>query len=160
MSSLSSAQAAGAEALHHRITLLAVSEVQVTENGFAYVACLFKSGVFGKPVRRAFWGRVSDDGTIAWQRSKPEELQSLLLADLTGIVEIIPIQIEPKEVVNQTTGELSVLRSATIVKLSDETLEQAARAFGVTPKCVQAEQHPSIPAVRDGFYVTGTNGHS
>ena|SRR5690606_23012341 len=142
-----------------KVTLISVGEVQTTETGRAFVACHFKKGVFGRPIRRAFWGKPGDDGTIQWERATPEELRSMVGHDLTGMVEIVPLDIEDKEFVNPNTGEISVLQNVTVVQLADETVERAAKVFGVVPRQPKVEvqttpmMHP--PA---GFHVVGGDG--
>lgn len=146
-------------ALAERVTLVSVGEVQTTETGRAFVACHFKKGVFGRPIRRAFWGSPADDGTIQWERATPEELRSMVGQVLTGMVEVVPLDIEDKEFVNPNTGEISVLKNVTIVHLADETVERAAKVFGVVPRQPKVEVQP-MPVMHApaGFHVVGGDG--
>ena len=138
-----------------RVTLVSVGEPQTTQTGRAFVACYFKRGVFGKPVRRSFWAAPDDDGTLVWERASPDELRAMVGHDLTGTVEVLPLDIEPKEITNLDTGEVTTIHSLSVVRLADETVDRCAGVYGVTPRQSRAEVLPLVPA---GFHVVGGDG--
>ena len=134
-----------------RVVLDRITETAVTPSGAPYFAAYFKAGIFGRAVRRAFFGKVADDGTTTWDRAAPEDLASLVGQDLSGQVSIEPVAIEPVEYVSKQTGEVKAITSASIVRLVDETTEAAARIYGYTLR----DERPVVAA---GFHVVGGDG--
>ena len=90
---------------------------QATSSGTPYFAGYFKSGIFGRAVRRAFFGKVQDDGTTIWDRASPEDLASLIGQDLAGQVYVEPVAIEPISYDDKKTGEVKTITSASVVRL-------------------------------------------
>lgn len=145
-----------------RVTLASVGPVEQTPTGRLLVPAYFKRGTFGRPVRRAFWGTV-DPATqqASWERVTPEELQALVGRDLTGQVSVEPLDIEPKEITSSTTGEVTTIHSLTVVRMADETVEQAARLYGVVPRKPRLEVEPSgVLQAPPGFHVVGGDGEA
>lgn len=142
-----------------KVTLVSVGEIKTTETGKVYVEAYFKKGIFGRSIRRSFWGTLGEDGQIRWERATPEELQALVGQDLTGQVFIEALDVEPKEIVMKHTGEIRTVQSAVIVRMVDETVESAARFYGVTPRQQRVEVPPlSALTVPPGFHVVGGDG--
>jgi hypothetical protein len=133
-----------------RVTLTSISEVREAANGNPYFVARFKAGVFGKPISRTFWGRKDDNDRTTWDRVSPAELKPLLGQDLGGEVHIVPVQIRPEEYLNESSGEIHVVTSRAVVKLGDETLEQATRRCGSILAAERAPaQEPVIPQMSD-----------
>ena len=136
-----------------RVILERITEVTVTSSGTPYFAGYFKSGIFGKATRRAFFGKVQDDGTTTWDRASPEDLAALIGQDLAGQVSVEPVAIEPISYDDKKTGEVKTITSASVVRLADETTEAAARVYNYTLR----EERPVVAA---GFHVVGGDGAS
>ena len=131
-----------------RVTLVSVSDAVVTDSGLFFRA-RFKAGVFGKPVGRTFWAKASDDGATVWDRVSPDDLRQLVGADMTGEVSIAAVEIEPEEFVNDKTGEVHTVSSRSVVRFSDETLDQATRRSGSRMRSGSAAQALAIHG--DGY---------
>lgn len=145
-----------------RVTIASVGQIEQTPTGKLLVPAYFKLGVFGRPVRRAFWGNV-DPATqqVSWERVSPEELQALVGHDLTGQVHVEAIDIEEKTFTSTKTGEVTTLTSLTLVRMADETVEQAARLYGVVPRKPRLEVAPSgVLTAPPGFHVVGGDGEA
>lgn len=128
-------------------TLTHVGEEAVSKtNGNPYFLVRFKHGPFGKPVSRVMWGQKEDDGSTKWSRISPEEARRLIGVNVDGYVEITSVEIKPETMLNPTTGEEIIIRSRTVARFADETLEQAVRRCGSTMK-TKTEQAITIPAV-------------
>jgi hypothetical protein len=140
-----------------RVTLVSVSEPRVNNKGKTAVAGYFRKGLFGKVVRRTFWAKDNDDGTLDWERASPAKLQALVGHDLTGTVEILPLDIEPMEIEDSETGDPLTAVGVTVVKFSDESLESCARAYGVTLRRQAGQSYHTPPS---GTYVPGGDGMS
>ena len=134
-----------------RVVLDRITEVTVTSSGTPYFAAYFKSGVFGRAVRRAFFGKANDDGSTTWDRASPQDLASLVGHDLSGQVFVEPVAIEPIDYTDKKTGEMKSITSASVVRLADETLEAAARVYNYT---LRVER----PVIAAGFHVVGGDG--
>jgi hypothetical protein len=148
------------------VTLVEVGEVQTTEAGRPYFVARFKRGAFGKAVSRTFWSKESDGSTI-WDRVSPDDLTPLIGHDISSEVSIEAVEIEPEEFVSPTTGEVHEITSKTIVRFSDETLEQAVRRSGsvlrqhentmLDADTTANAAAPQMPA-NGAFTVVGLNG--
>ena len=136
-----------------RVTLTRVDTVETLDDGRAYVAAFFKAGPFGRAVRRAFWADKADDGTLNWSRANPDELKALEGHDVTGMVEVHAVDIEPKEITSRRTGEVITLTTVSVVRFADETLDSACRVYSAVPR--QSKAAPLAPA---GFHVVGGDG--
>lgn len=113
-----------------RVTVASVSEVRESANGNPYFVARFKAGVFGKPVARTFWGKLTDSGSVRWDRVPPQELAPLVGHDVTGEVAVEPVEILPEQFTVEETGEVVTVTSRSVVRFADETIEQAARRSG------------------------------
>ncbi len=137
-----------------RVVLDRLTEVSDTASGKRYFAAFFRAGLFGRPVRRAFFGTPQDDGTTAWERASPDDLAPLVGHDLAGHVSVEAVAVEPKEITIQATGEVRTVTNATVVKLQDETLEGALRIYGFEAR---KAAEPLVPA---GHFLVGGDGAS
>lgn len=143
-----------------RVTLTEIHEPEETDTGSVYFAAYFRQGLFGKAVRRSFWGKKADDGSINWERSSPEDLKPLVGSEVTGHVFIEGIDHAPKEVVIKATGESVTVTSTRIVRFSDETMAQARKRYGLSEA---AEAHLSplgVPSAPPGFALVGGDGQA
>ena len=125
-----------------RTVLVSVSEASVSTGGKVYFSASFKTGLFGKPVKRTFWSDTTGDDTPTWDRASPDDLRPLVGRDLTGEVEVIAVPIETEHFTNEATGEIYEVTSRSIVRFMDETPEQATRRSG------SRMRQASVPAVQ------------
>lgn len=140
-----------------KVVLDRITEVETTESGNPYFAAYFKAGLFGRPVRRAFFGKKADDGSVTWERVSPEDLKPMIGGDFTGQVFVEAIDVEPIEYVSKQTGEVKTITSATVCRLADETLESACRIYRYEVRKASAEVVPLVPP---GFHVVAGDGAS
>lgn len=125
-----------------RTVLVSVSETNETAGGKAYFSASFKTGIFGKPVKRTFWSDADKLGIPTWERVSPEDLQPLVGTDLTGEVEVVAVPIETEHFTNEATGEIFEITSRSIVRFADESTEQATRRSG------SRMLHAGVPAAQ------------
>ena len=135
-----------------RVVLDRITEVSTTNSGKRFFAAFFKAGLFGRPVRRAFFGTPSDDGsTTKWERVSPEDLMPLVGQDFAGQISVEAVAVEPVEFADKTTGEVRTVTSISVVKLADETTEAATKIYGHTLRSTR-------PIVAAGFHIVGGDG--
>ena len=135
-----------------RITLVSVSEVMRTTTGKPYFFARFKRGPLGRLVSRTLWGEVIAGGQIRWERASPEEVEGLSGQDLTGLVSVVAVDVEPKEITLPNTGEVRTITSMALVVFPDETVEQVARRYGVVLRAPEPHERPAA------FPFVGANG--
>ena len=140
-----------------KVVLDRITDVETTESGAHYFAAYFKAGLFGRPVRRAFFGKTADDGSVNWERVSPDDLRPMVGQDFTGQVFVEPIDVEPVEYVSKQTGEVKTITSASICRLADETTESACRIYRYEVRKASAEVVPLVPP---GFHVVAGDGAS
>ena len=141
-----------------RVTLTSVTEPE-PNNGNLFFKPRFKRGPFGKPATRTFWGRPDDAGNVVWERASPEELVAIVGQDLTGTVEVVPVDHEPKTFTVESTGEIREYSTTAVVVFSDESLEQVCRRYGITPRAATPATAATPPPAPAGFVMVPTNGH-
>ena len=134
-----------------RVVLTAVGDVEETADS-VFFAAHFKAGLFGKPVRRSFWGKPQPDGSALWERASPDDLRPMVGSEVTGHVFVEPVDHAPKEVVLKATGEVVTLTTTMTVRFSDESPAQVRRRYGLPP-----EEEP-VPVVPPGFHLVGGDG--
>ena len=139
------------------VVLDRITEVQRTKSGKHYFAAYFKAGLFGRSVRRSFFGLTAEDGSVNWERASPEALMPLVGQDLSAQVSIEAADVEPKEITIKATGEVIEITSMSVVRLEDETLESALRVYGHRLRESKPEVQPIAPP---GFHVVAGDGAS
>lgn len=137
------------------VVLNRITEVETTDSGTPYFAAYFKAGLFGRPTRRAFFGKKHDDGSVTWNRVSPDALRPMVGHDFTGQVSVEAIDVEPVEYVSKQTGELKTITTATVCRLADETLEAACRVYRYELRKTPSEVVPLVPP---GFHVVAGDG--
>jgi len=111
-----------------RVTLVAVSEPRTTDGGRPFFVARFKRVVLGRPVSRTYWAPTTT-APSPWDRLSLDDLRPLTGEDLSGEVEVVPVEIEPERFVGED-GLVHTVTTRTVVRFADEPLVQACRWCG------------------------------